>query len=206
MGEWVREAKAWWPKQRLDLRVINFCTIHHRSHEAHVVHFSERRRQDVFNVMISWREMLVFCLFMSQCSWFESWVAWSTSRCRQDNNLHMGPAYSAQFWGLKSAIKKGKIQFFRSAQNFAVPISESPINSYDSDGGILISISVLGDEKWKLPFFCLHAFSRDPLDVSGRFIYRWKDIFKGNTAQLESWETVQWGRSYSRNKFDDYGP
>src|SRR5260221_10142194 len=81
---------------------------------------------------------------------------------------------------------KDKIQIFRS--------------------GILISISVLGDEKRKLPFFCLHAFSRDPLDVSGRFIYRWKDIFKGNTAQLESWETVQWGRSYSRNKFDDYGP
>src|SRR5258706_15286837 len=63
-----------------------------------------------------------------------------------------------------------------------------------------------GDEKQKLSFFCLHAFSRDPLDVSVRFIYRWKDIFKGNTAQLESWETVQWGRSYSRNKFDDYGP
>src|SRR5258706_2362680 len=49
-------------------------------------------------------------------------------------------------------------------------------------------------------------FSRNPLVVSGRIIYRWKDIFKGNTAQVESWETVQWGRSYSRNKFDDYGP
>src|SRR5258707_15343526 len=110
----------------------------------------------------------------------------------------MKPTYSAQF--------RDKIQIFRSAQNFAVPISESRINSYDSDGGILISISVLVDEKRKLPFFCLHAFSRDPLEVSGRFIYLWKDTFKGNTAQLESWETVQWGRSYSRNKFDNYGP
>src|SRR5260221_5187414 len=90
-------------------------------------------------------------------------------------------------------------------KNFAIPISQNPINSYDSDGSILISISVLGDEKQKLPFFCSHAFSRNPLVVSGRIIYRWKDIFKGNTAQLESWETVQWGRSYSRNMFDDYG-
>src|SRR5258706_16111715 len=51
-----------------------------------------------------------------------------------------------------------KIQIFRSAQNFAVPISENPINSYDSDGGILIFISVLGDKKRKLPFFCLNVF------------------------------------------------
>src|SRR5258708_7763310 len=136
----------------------------------------------------------------------------------------MKPTYSAQFQGLESAIKvssknnillpyktrelywKDKIRIFRSAQNFAILISENPINSYDPDGGILISISVLGDEKRKLPFFCLHAFSRNPLVVSGRIIYRWKDIFKGNTAQLESWETVQWGRSYSKNKFDEYGP
>src|SRR5258708_8378506 len=110
----------------------------------------------------------------------------------------MKPTYSAQF--------RDKVRIFRSAQNFAVPISENPINCYDSDGGILISISVLGDEKWKLLFFCLHAFSRNPLVVSGRIIYRWKDIFKGNTVQLESWETVQWGRSYSKNKFDEYGP
>src|SRR5258707_5501689 len=94
----------------------------------------------------------------------------------------------------------------KSAQDLFVHISENPINSYDSDGVILISISVLGDEKRKLPFFCLHAFSRNPPDVSGRIIYRWKDIFKGNTAHLESWETVQWGRSYSKNKFDEYGP
>src|SRR5258708_17906993 len=88
---------------------------------------------------------------------------------------------------------KDKVRIFRRAQNFAIPISQNPINSYDSDGGILISISVLGDEKRKLPFFCLHAFSRNPLVVSGRIIYRWKDIFKGITAQLESWETVQSG-------------
>ena len=79
-------------------------------------------------------------------------------------------------------------------------------SSYDSDGVILISISALGDENRNLPVFCLHAFSRNPLVVSGRIIYRWKDIFKGNTAQLESWETVQWGRSYSKNKLDKYGP
>src|SRR5258707_15186039 len=119
----------------------------------------------------------------------------------------MGPAYLAQFRGLESAIKvSSNTTFFypiklekilytrrdniwipKSAQNLFVHISENPINSYNSDGGILISISVLGDEKRKLPFFCLHAFSRNPLVVSGGIIYRWKDIFKGITAQLESW-------------------
>src|SRR5258708_3238820 len=133
----------------------------------------------------------------------------------------MEPAYSAQFQGLESAIKvSSNMTFFylrkytrtdniwipKSAQNLFIHISENPINSYDSDSVILISISTLGNEKWNLLFFCLHVFSRNPLDISGRRIYRWKDIFKGNTAQLESWETVQQGQSYSKNKFDEYGP
>ncbi len=134
----------------------------------------------------------------------------------------MKPTYSAQFQGLESAIKvssnttffypiklekrKDNICIPKSAQNLFVHISENPINSYDSDGVILISISTLGNEKRNLPFFCLHVFSQNPLDISGRRIYRWKDIFKGNTAQLESWETVQQGWSYSKNKFDKYGP
>ena len=55
-------------------------------------------------------------------------------------------------------------------------------------------------------FLCLHALSRHPLDVYGRIICPWKGIYEGKIAQLKSWETVQWGRSYSRNKFDEYGP
>src|SRR5258707_13369918 len=83
----------------------------------------------------------------------------------------MKPTYSAQF--------RDKIQIFRSAQNFTIPISENPINSYDSDGGILISISVLGDKKQNWAFFCLHAFSQNPLVVSGCIIYHWKYILRG---------------------------
>src|SRR5258707_14948477 len=66
----------------------------------------------------------------------------------------------------------------KSAQNLFVHISENPINSYDSDGGILISIFVLGDEKRKLPFFCLRAFSRNPwsypdvLYIAGKIFLR----------------------------------
>src|SRR5258708_9371307 len=105
---------------------------------------------------------------------------------------------------LENYTRKDKIRIFRSVQNFVVPISENPVNSYDSNGGILIFLSTLGTEKRNLLLFCLHVFSRNPLDLSGRIIYLWKDIFKGNTAQLESWETVQQGRSYSRNKFDEY--
>src|SRR5258708_32487691 len=133
----------------------------------------------------------------------------------------MEPAYSAQFQGLESAIKvSSNMTFFylrkytrrdniwipKSAQNLFVHISENPINSYDSDSVILISISVLGDKKRKLPFFCLIAFSRIPLVVSGRIIYRWKDILKGSTAHLEWGEGVQWGRRYCKTRLRDYRP
>src|SRR5258708_24885093 len=36
-----------------------------------------------------------------------------------------------------------------------VPILENPVNSYDSNGVIAVPISILGDEKRNLPFFCL---------------------------------------------------
>src|SRR5260370_7614940 len=36
-----------------------------------------------------------------------------------------------------------------------VPILEKPVNSYDSNGVIAVPISILGDEKRNLPFFCL---------------------------------------------------
>ncbi len=45
-----------------------------------------------------------------------------------------------------------KIWISRIAPNSVVPISENPINSYDSDGVILIFISALGNEKQKMPF------------------------------------------------------
>src|SRR5258708_3029812 len=52
-------------------------------------------------------------------------------------------------------------------------------------------------------FLCLHVLPRLPLDVYGRIIHRWKGILKGNPTPSESWETVQWGISYSKDKFDE---
>ena len=49
-------------------------------------------------------------------------------------------------------------------------------------------------------------FPRNPLNVLGHIIRRWKDIFKENTTPLESWETVQnWWR-YSGNQFYEFKP
>src|SRR5258706_16232476 len=44
---------------------------------------------------------------------------------------------------------------FRSAPNIVIHILKNPVNSYDSNGVIAIPISILGDKKWNLPFFCL---------------------------------------------------
>ncbi len=107
---------------------------------------------------------------------------------------------------LRKYTKRDKIWIPRSAQHLVILISEIPVNLNDSNGVICISISALGSKKWHLPVFCLHYFSQNPWDISRHIICCWKDIFKGNTAQLESWETVQWGWSYSRNQFDEYDP
>src|SRR5258708_24657017 len=90
----------------------------------------------------------------------------------------MEPAYSAQFQGLESAIKvSSNMTFFylrkytrrdniwipKSAQNLFVHISENPIDSYDSNSVILIFISALGNEKWKLLFSLFTcSFSESP--------------------------------------------
>src|SRR5258707_6538858 len=52
---------------------------------------------------------------------------------------------------------RGRIKSWNSGSVpiIIVPILENPVNSYDSNGVIAVPISVLGDEKWNLPFFCL---------------------------------------------------
>ena len=80
---------------------------------------------------------------------------------------------------------------FRSASNVIVHILKNKVNSYDSNGVIAVPISTLGDEKQNLLFFCLPILPRNPLNVLGHIIHRWKDNFKENTTPLESWETVQ---------------
>ena len=90
---------------------------------------------------------------------------------------------------------------FRSAPNIIVHILKNTVNLYDSNGVIAVPISTLRDEKRNLPIFCLPIFPRNPLNVLGHIIRRWKDIFKENTTPLESWETVQNWRRKSGNQF-----
>ena len=78
-----------------------------------------------------------------------------------------------------------KIMEFQNYSNVVAYILKNPVNSYDSNGVIAVPISTLRDEKRNLPIFCLPIFPRNPLNVSGHIIRRWKDIFKENTAPLE---------------------
>ena len=75
---------------------------------------------------------------------------------------------------------------FRSASNIIIHILKNQVNSYNSNGVIAVPISTLGDEKRNLPFFCLPILPRNPLNVLGHIIRRWKDNFKENTTPLES--------------------
>ena len=66
----------------------------------------------------------------------------------------------------------------------------------------LFSYLLWGMRNGSCRFLCLCVLSQYPLDVHGRIIRRWKGTLKGNPTQLELWETVQWGRSYSKDKID----
>ena len=83
---------------------------------------------------------------------------------------------------------RGRIKSWNSGSVpiVVVHILKNPVNSYDSNGVIAVPISILGDEKRNLPFFCLPIFPRNPLNVLGHIIRRWKEIFKENTMPLES--------------------
>src|SRR5260370_33758184 len=96
-----------------------------------------------------------------------------------------------------------KIWIFRSVPNSIMSVSENSFNSYDSNRVICISYLLWGTRNGSCRFLCLHVLSQLPLDVYGRIICRWKGILKGNPTPLESWETVQWGQSYSKDKFDE---
>src|SRR5258708_38271590 len=72
---------------------------------------------------------------------------------------------------------------FRSDPNVVVYILKNPVNSYYSNGVIAVLISTLRHEKRNLPIFCLPIFPRNPLNVLGHIIRRWKDIFKENTTR-----------------------
>src|SRR5258708_23143767 len=50
-----------------------------------------------------------------------------------------------------------------SKLHHTLPISSNPVNSYDSGGVILVSISALGNEKWNLPFYLSTCFFSESL-------------------------------------------
>src|SRR5260221_1967999 len=52
---------------------------------------------------------------------------------------------------------RGRIKSWNSGSVpiVVVPILENPVNLYDSNGVIAVPISILGDKKWNLLFFCL---------------------------------------------------
>src|SRR5260370_2413344 len=83
---------------------------------------------------------------------------------------------------------RGRIKSWNSGSVpiVVVHILKNPVNSYDSNGVIAVPISTLGDEKRNLPFFCLPILPRNPHNVLGHIMPRWKDIFKENTTPLES--------------------
>src|SRR5258708_29514704 len=64
---------------------------------------------------------------------------------------------------LENYTRNNKTWVFRSVPNSVIPISENPINSYDSDGVILTFISALGNKKQDLPFpLFTCSFSESP--------------------------------------------
>ncbi len=66
---------------------------------------------------------------------------------------------------LDNYTRNNKTWVFRSVPNSVIPISENPINSYNSDSVILVFISALGNEKRKLPFSLFTCFT---LESPGR--------------------------------------
>ena len=106
--------------------------------------------------------------------------------CRQDNNLHMGPTYSAQFQELESAIKVSpNMTFFypiklknytgRIESGFSEVLRTSlyPSQKIQLILTILTVVSLFsylfwGTRNGSCHFLCLHALSWDSLDISRR--------------------------------------
>src|SRR5260221_726452 len=60
-----------------------------------------------------------------------------------------------------------------------VPILEKPVNSYDSNGVIAVPISILGDEKRNLPFFCLLVILSESSERIRAYYTSLKRYFQG---------------------------
>src|SRR5258705_9320 len=76
---------------------------------------------------------------------------------------------------------RGRIKSWNSGSVpiIVVHILKNPVNSYDSNGVIAVPISILGDKKWNLPFFCLPIFSSESPERIGSYYTSLKRYFQG---------------------------
>src|SRR5260221_557603 len=107
--------------------------------------------------------------------------------------------HSSQYTKLVKNTTGVKMWILKNAPTLVVIVPAKSANSGDHNGGIPVSVRVLGDENRNLPSFCLPTLTRNPLGVPGRIMHRWKDLFKEITTPLRSRETVQ----YSRRNYGD---
>jgi hypothetical protein len=133
-----------------------------------------------------------------------------------------GSAYSARFRGLGNTIRNPLLpSFFSTYKNSEVilrTIKFGLSKAFQIPSFLSLKFPFIltiptapsvflylhwGTRNGSCRFSCLHALSQLPLDVYGRKICRWKGLFKGNPTPLTSWKTVQWGQSYSKDKFDE---
>src|SRR5258708_12286218 len=76
---------------------------------------------------------------------------------------------------------RGRIKSWNSGSVpiVVVPILENPVNSYDSNGVIDVPISILGDEKQNLPFFCLLVILSESSERIRAYYTSLKRYFQG---------------------------
>src|SRR5258707_14535708 len=81
----------------------------------------------------------------------------------------------------KSRIPLWRIKLWnlRSVLNVVVHILKNPVNSYDSNGVIAVSISTLGDEKRNLPLFCLPIIPSESPQRIGSYYTSLEIYFQG---------------------------
>src|SRR5258707_2721263 len=122
----------------------------------------------------------------------------------------MGPAYSAQFRGLDSAIRNPllssifltpknpkvileiiKFGFSEASQIPSCLSQKIPLIRTIPTVSSVFSYLLCGTRNGSCRFLCLHTLSQLPLDVYGRIICRWHDILKGNPTPIQSGVTGQ---------------
>src|SRR5260370_799029 len=76
---------------------------------------------------------------------------------------------------------RGRIKLwnFRSVLNIIIHILKNPVNLYDSNGVIAVLISILGDEKQNLPFFCLLVILSESSERIRAYYTSLKRYFQG---------------------------